>query len=213
MAAGYAFRPRWWALAAAGAACAAGIALGQWQSGRADEKRALGALERVTLEGEFVPRFTVYLDNKMHRGQVGYEVITPLRLRGSAEHVLVNRGWIAAGRTREVLPQAPTPAGEVRIEGISLEKFPRVFALGASSGKVRQTIEIDAYAAETGLRLQPRVVEQHSDTRDGLARDWPPHDVGAEKHEGYALQWYSLAALALVLGIVFSFRKREAPPQ
>jgi surfeit locus 1 family protein len=213
MAAGYAFRPRWWTLAAAGLACAAGIALGNWQSGRAAEKRALGALERVTLEGEFVPRFTVYLDNKTHRGKVGYEVVAPLKLKGSAEHVLVNRGWVEAARTRDVLPEVSTPTGAVRIEGIVLERFPRVFIAGNSAGKVRQTLDIEDYAAETGLRLQPRVLEQHSDTRDGLARDWPPHDAGAEKNEGYALQWYSLAALAVVLGIVFSFRKREASPE
>ena len=198
---------------AAGLACAAGIALGQWQTGRAAEKRALGALERATLEGEFVPRFTVYLDNKTHRGRVGYEVVTPLKLKGSAEHVLVNRGWVEAARTRDVLPEVPTPSGEVRIEGVSLARLPRVLAAGKAEGKVRQTIDMDAYAAETGLRLQPRVLEQHSDTRDGLARDWPPHDAGAEKNEGYALQWYSLAALAAVLGIVFSFRKREAASQ
>jgi surfeit locus 1 family protein len=218
MAAGYAFRPRGWTLAAAGLACAAGIALGNWQTGRAAEKRALGALERVVLEGEFVPRFTVYLDNKTHRGKVGYEVITPLRVKGSdkqgsAEHVLVNRGWVEAARTRDVLPEVATPAGEVRIEGVSLARLPRVLMAGKAEGKVRQTIDIGAYAAETGLRLQPRVLEQHSDTRDGLARDWPPHDAGAEKNEGYALQWYSLAALAVVLGIVFSFRKREAASQ
>ena len=213
MTAGYAFRPRWWTLVAAGLACAAGIALGHWQTERAAEKRALGALERVTLEGEFAPRFTVYLDNKTHRGKVGYEVVTPLRLQGSAEHVLVNRGWVEAARTRDVLPEVATPAGEVRIEGIVLEHFPRVLIAGKSAGKVRQSLDIGDYAAETGLRLQPRVLEQHSDTRDGLARDWPPHDAGAEKNEGYALQWYSLAALAVVLGIVFSFRKREASSQ
>ena len=28
-----------------------------------------------------------------------------------------------------------------------------------------------------------------------------------EKHQGYALQWYSLAALAIVLLVVLSFRK------
>jgi surfeit locus 1 family protein len=57
------------------------------------------------------------------------------------------------------------------------------------------------------------VIEQHSDLPDGLARDWAPHDAGAEKHEGYALQWYSLAALAVVLALVLSFRKIEPPPQ
>ena len=42
MPAGYSFRPRAWAFAAAAAACAAGIALGHWQAGRTEEKRALG---------------------------------------------------------------------------------------------------------------------------------------------------------------------------
>jgi surfeit locus 1 family protein len=204
MLAGYSFRPRLWALALAAAACAAGIALGNWQSRRAEEKRQ--PLPRVTVEGEFLPRHTVYLDNKMRRGRPGYEVVTPLKLRGSSSHVLVNRGWIEAGK-REVLPEVPTPAGEVRVEGIALERLPKVLVLGDSKGKLRQSVEVDAYAVETGLRLEPRVIEQHSDLPDGLARDWPPRGASAEKHEGYALQWYSLAALALVLLVVLSFQK------
>lgn len=208
MPAGYSFHPRPWALAAAAAACAAGIALGQWQAGRAAEKRALAArAERVEVEGAFVPRFTVYLDNKTHHGRAGYEIVTPLRLRGSAAHVLVNRGWIATGPSRDALPAVPTPAGEVRVEGIALEHLPRVMSLEKGSGRLRQNLDIAAYAAETGLKLEPRVIEQHSALPDGLARDWPPHDEGAEKNDAYALQWYSLAALAVVLAVVLSFRK------
>jgi surfeit locus 1 family protein len=205
MPAGYSFRPRLWALALAAAACAAGIALGNWQLRRADEKRQ--PLPRVAIEGEFVPRFTVYLDNKTRRGRIGYEVITPLRLVNSQSHILINRGWVEAARTRDVLPEVPTPSGEVRIEGIALAGLPKVLVLEDSRGKVRQSLSIDAYAAETGLVLQPRVIEQHSSAPDGLARDWPPHDAGIEKHQGYALQWYSLAALAVVLALVLSFRK------
>lgn len=204
MPAGYSFRPRLWALALAAAACAAGIALGNWQLRRADEKKQL-ALPRVAVEGEFLPRYTIYLDNRMRRGSAGYEVVTPLKLRSG--HVLVNRGWIEAGKTREALPEVKTPSGEVRIEGLALERFPRILKLESSTGRLRQSLDIDAYAAEIGLQLQPRVIEQHSDTGDGLARDWPPHDAGIEKHEGYALQWYSLAALAVVLAIALSFRR------
>ena len=205
MGAGYSFRPRLWALALAAAACAAGIALGNWQSGRADEKRAAAErLERVAVEGEFAPKYTVYLDNKTRRGRLGYEVVTPLKLRGSPSYVLVNRGWVPAGATREVL----TPAGEVRIEGIALERLPRVLTIEQNSGKVRQTLDVAAYALETGLALEPRVIEQRSFLPDGLARDWPPHDAGIEKHQAYALQWYSLAGLAVVLVVVLSFRKR-----
>ena len=205
MPAGYSFHPRLWALALAAVACAAGIALGNWQSRRAEEKRA--SPPRVAVEGEFVPRYTVYLDNKTRRGRTGYEVVTPLKLRGSSSHVLVNRGWIEAGKTRDALPEVATPAGEVRVEGLALERLPKLLLLDDSKGKLRQTLDIDAYAAETGLRLEPRVIEQHSDLRDGLARDWPPRGAGAEKHQAYALQWYSLAALAVMLAVVLSFKK------
>jgi surfeit locus 1 family protein len=205
MPAGYSFRPRLWALALAAAACAAGIALGNWQLRRADEKRQTHPA--VAVAGEFVPRYTVYLDNKMRHGRIGYEIVTPLRLAGSQSHVLVNRGWIEAGKTRDALPEVSTPAGELRIEGIALEGFPRMWSLAGAKGKVRQSLDVEAYAAQTGLALETRVIEQHSDTRDGLARDWPPRESGAEKNQAYALQWYSLAALAVVLAIVLSFRK------
>src|SRR5439155_598251 len=82
MLAGYSFRPRRWPLALAAVACGAGIALGNWQARRAEEKRALGAevdqplkaapieisatlvenknllLKRVAARGEFVPART-----------------------------------------------------------------------------------------------------------------------------------------------------------
>lgn len=209
MFAGYSFRPRLWVVVLAAAGCAAGVALGHWQSGRAEERRAAAASQqRVDVTGVFEPRHTVLLDNKVRHKQAGYEVITPLRISGSEEHVLVNRGWIAAPATRDVLPQIPTPIGPQRIEGVALERLPRLLAREGDKGKVRQTLEIAAFAAETGLRLQPRVLEQHSELPDGLLREWPRAETGVEKHRSYSLQWYSLAALAAVLGIVFSFRRK-----
>ena len=93
MLAGYSFRPRLWALALAAAACAAGIALGNWQTRRAEEKRAAAAeleSKRMSLRGVFRPELTVLLDNKMRNHRVGYEVVTPLRL-DDATYVLDRR--------------------------------------------------------------------------------------------------------------------------
>lgn len=205
MPAGYSFRPRLWALALAFAACAAGIALGNWQSRRADEKRvAATELEkkRVSLRGVFRPELSVLLDNKIRSHRVGYEVVTPLRL-ADGTHVLVNRGWFA----RDAKEPAPPP-GEVRIEGIALERLPRALRLGEESkSRVRQNLEVPDFARETGLALQPGVIEQHSDDGDGLLREWPRPDLGVDMHAAYALQWYSLAALAVVIALVLSFRK------
>ncbi|HJT61520.1 MAG TPA: SURF1 family protein [Burkholderiales bacterium] len=206
---GYSFRPRLWALALAAAACAAGIALGNWQSRRADEKRALAEhLQRIVVTGEFLPERTVLLDNKLRGGRAGYEVVAPLRL-AEGIHVLVNRGWIAAPPRRDQLPQVVTPPGRLRVEGVVLSHLPRTLKLGdPEKGPVRQSVELKEFAAETGLTLQAFVIQQHSDTGDGLARDWPPPDAGIEKHQAYSFQWYSLAALAVVLGLVLSFRRK-----
>ena len=157
----------------------------------------------MTVEGEFAPRYTVYLENKVRGGRVGYEVVTPLRLRGSTSHVLVNRGWV------EAIREVSTPQGELRIEGLELARLPRLLEVGKGSGNVRQTLDIEAFAAETGLKLEQRVIEQHSTTPDGLARDWPPRGTPPEKHQAYALQWYSLAGLAVVLFVVLSMRRRD----
>ena len=210
MPAGYSFHPRAWALALGAAACAAGIALGIWQSHRAEEKRALEAhAPALEARGVFLPELTVLIDNRMRHQRAGYEVVTPLRTAAGA--LLVNRGWIAAGASRDTPPEVRTPPGEVRVTGIERERLPRALALGApSTGKVRQNLDIDEFAAQTGLRLEHRILEQHSPLDDGLLRDWPRDDSSAEKSEAYSLQWYSLAALALVLTVALSFR-RGAP--
>jgi surfeit locus 1 family protein len=158
-------------------------------------------------DGEFLAERTVLLDNKLRGGRPGYEVVTPLRLADGI-HVLVNRGWVEAGVRREHLPDVKTPSGRMRIEGVLLTRLPQPLQLGEEGkGRVRQRLDLKAFAAETGLALQSFVIEQHSAAADGLVREWPRPDAGIEKHESYALQWYSLAALAAVLGIVFSFRR------
>ena len=211
MPAGYSFRPRAWALALAAAGCAAGIALGNWQTDRALQKRAAGAsVEQVALRGEFDPKYTVYLDNKIHRGRPGYHIVQPLRLAGG-RHVLVNRGWAPAGATRDLLPEFRTPAGEIALSGVRLQRFAQAYALGKEKpeGRVWQNVTREQYSAWSGFALEPYVIEQHSAADDGLIRDWPPAEIGAEKNEAYALQWYALAALSVILLVVLNIRREQ----
>jgi cytochrome oxidase assembly protein ShyY1 len=186
-------------LAAAG--CAAGVLLGNWQAGRAEQKRALAAAqERMTLQGSFDAKHTVLLDNKMHNGRPGYQVVQPLRL-ANGRHVLVNRGWLPAAATRAQLPAVRTPGGEVSLQGLRLDHLPRAYEPAGSrhEGTVWQNVSIAEFAAWSGLALEAYVFEQHSALDDGLVRDWPRPDAGVEMHESYALQWYSLGALSLIL--------------
>ncbi|MBV9362331.1 MAG: SURF1 family protein [Betaproteobacteria bacterium] len=231
---GYSFRPSGWALALAAAGCTLFVLLGNWQARRAEEKRALAEAfdqalrsppivlapgaqlasvlhKHVTARGRFVPEHTVFLDNRLRRGRPGYEVVTPLHLAGSDSHVLVDRGWVAAPPSRAALPTVYMPAGELAIGGIALDRLAHALETGAApQGNVRQNLDIAAFAAETKLKLEPYVIEQRSETPDNLSRDWPRPDFGIEKHESYSLQWYSFAALAVILVIVLSMRRAPA---
>ncbi len=183
---------------------------------------------RVRVTGRFDTVRTVLLDNRPHGAggrsgdsRAGFLVVTPLVIgpaqdaAGARRAVLILRGWLprdAQDRTR--IAPFPTPEGEVTIEGTALAAVPRVYGLGQAASaeagsKIRQNLEIADYAAETGLALQPLVVAQRSDTGDGLARDWAPADAGADRHYGYAFQWFGLAALTVVLVAVLGWRARR----
>jgi surfeit locus 1 family protein len=219
--AGFAFRPRWWALLLALAGCAAGIALGNWQSQRAVERRAaLAALKPIEARGHFLSQYTVLLDLRVHHGRAGYHVVQPLKTEAGG-HILVVRGWVSADPRRERLPDIVTPAGEQRIIGTARERLPQYLSATAPADSCRpgskpcvwQNLTVDAFAAWSGLALEPLLIEQSSDLPDGLARDWERAEAGYRKNEMYALQWYSLAALCVVLFLALSVRREKHPPR
>ena len=211
----FSFRPPWWAAAIAAAGCAAGIALGSWQSDRAAGKRATAVAQvPLKLRGELLAQHTLYLQNRPHRGKPGYYVVQPLR-QPDGRNVLVLRGWSA-------VTTSPAPRGEVVLEGVRRQGLPRVYEAGSErgAGNVRQNITIDEYAAWSGLALEPYVIEQRSGmvamqppaAPDSLARDWPSAESGAEKNDAYALQWYGLAALSLVLFLFLNLKIGKPTP-
>ena len=63
----------------------------------------------------------------------------------------------------------------------------------------------------SGLALQPVFLEQHSELGDGLLRDWPKPDFGIDRHTSYAMQWYLIAALAVVLFFSLSIVRDRHP--
>ena len=230
--AGRAFRPGWIPSLAAAGFFALFIALGNWQTRRAEEKLEAGRLadeaargpvlqvpavrvdatgferRHVAARGTFVARDTFFLDNKVLRGVAGYEVVTPLKPEGPGTAVLVDRGWIAAG-DRSKLPEIATPESLRTVEGVAVVPSTRFLELGADvdTGKVRQNLVLAREEKRLGLTLQPFVIQQTSDAGDGLARVWGRPDTGADRNRSYALQWYSFAALAAVLYVALGFRR------
>lgn len=161
----------------------------------------------VEVQGRYDAARQILLDNRVHGGRVGYHVVTPLHL-GDGRSVLVNRGFVAAGRTRDVLPQVPPPEGQVVVRG-RINLPPRFLELGqpAPQRVVWQNLDPERYARVTGLAVLPIVLEEVGGPADGLVRDWPRPEIAGDRHLVYMVQWYGFAALALGLWAWFTFRK------
>lgn len=224
--------PRFWLVTVA-ALTVAGVTflLGQWQMGRATQKEALQAaitaqsrlavLDNMAfhatknvadaihrpalLRGVWQTGHTVFLDNRPMSGQVGFFVVTPLVLEGSAQAVLVQRGWVPRDFTsRTNLPDIPTPAGIVTVQGRIAPPPSKLYAFkGVESGRIRQNLDVDAFASETLLSLSPVSLLQTGAVSEGLLRDWAAPNLGVEKHYGYAFQWFALCALTTGLYVWF----------
>ena len=227
------FRPAVLPGIAALLAVALAVSLGNWQTRRAAEKLALaqafedGAqrtvltlpatrvdardfeFRRISARGEYAAKHTILLDNKVLRGTVGYQVLTPLKIAGDGMHVLVARGWVAAGPRRDNPPQIQTPAGTQTVEGIAVVPSQRIFELGNNTeeGMVWQNLVLARAEKRSGLKLQPVVLQQVSEAADGLARAWERPDSGVNVHRGYAFQWYSLATLMVILYVALGFKR------
>lgn len=220
-------RRGWTVLVAAVLAAALTARLGWWQLDRAAQKLALqSAIEaeavkpaldnaalagqeqvhrRVALRGHWIAERTVWLDNRPMDGRTGFFVVTPLRLAGRADAILVQRGWAPRNQLdRQQLPPLDTPTGEVVVEGRLAASPSRLYELGeGSTGVIRQNLDPAAFAVESGLKLLPLTVVQTVAADDGLSRHWPAPDLGLQKHYGYAFQWFALCALILVLYVWF----------
>lgn len=230
---GWEFRPAFWPSVATIVMAGATAALGIWQTHRAEEKLALqrtfderagGAVlslpsslidiayydhARVVVRGVFVPRHSLLLDNRILRGAVGYHVLTPLKITGGEVHVIVNRGWVAAGPRRDDIPKVPTLAGEVTLEGIAAVPSKRYYELGreTAGGPVVENLSLDRIRERTRLEIQPIVLQQTTDTPDGLVRVWQRPDTGVNTHRGYAVQWFALTVLTVVLYAAYNCRR------
>lgn len=171
----------WLVSAAALAGVVITLALGQWQLGRAAEKRSLQAAidgqaqkpaltgadvspgtaladvihRQANLEGRWLPHATVYLDNRQMAARPGFFVLTPLRLTNSNTLVMVQRGWVPRDFIdRSRLPDVVTPEGDVRIQVRMAPPPSKLYDFqGAAAGPIRQNIDLAAYAAETRLPL------------------------------------------------------------
>ena len=72
---------------------------------------------RAQVSGTYLPGKDVVLRDQARNGQLGEEVLTPMRLADGTV-VLVDRGWLSGGLTNSAPTITPTPTGPVVVRGL-----------------------------------------------------------------------------------------------
>ena len=175
------------------------------------------ALDWAAGRGRFDAR-VLYLDNQQRDGRAGVRVYGVLQADDAPSPLLVDLGWLPWGERRE-LPPVNLPAAPVDVAGVLVAPPSVGVALGdgvQSQGDARwllTRVEPDWLAASIGLSvaLAPRVLKLDPTLPIGFERDFNllPNTLPPERHRGYAVQWFALAATVAFVYLILSLRRRS----
>jgi len=206
------------------------LALGYWQLSRAAEKvrleeaflarqgelpvdaaavASLAPFTRVRLQGRYDGERYFLLDNRTLDGHVGYDVIS-LFATADGRTYFVNRGFVFGTARRDALPPVATPTGDVTVTGIVWRDDRAAFELPeeAYSGRWPERIEkvdLARMIARVGAG-EPVEIRIEPGEPGALSTRFEAPSFSPETNYGYAVQWFALAIVLVVLFFVFARR-------
>ncbi len=171
------------------------------------------AYQPVRVSGEFIGDEYFLLDNRIFDGRFGVEVLGIMALDGSAGLVLVNRGWLAADPGRRAQPAVPRVKGRVELTGHVYVAPDAPFTLGEQQMGTAWPITLQNLEMAKILPLLEASnrgpvfrypVRLAAGEPGALAVDWQLVNTSPEKHRAYAAQWFTMAAVLLVIFVLRS---------
>jgi surfeit locus 1 family protein len=126
--------------------------------------------------------------------------------------VITNFGWVAATKSREVLPS-------ILIDDLKAS-YAGIISLPLNNAMVKETALVDGNWPKVLQQTDLNVIQQHYKQKilpfvvllkdqetSSFVRNWKPVVMAPEKHMAYAVQWYLLAIAALVIFIIAQRKK------
>lgn len=224
------FTPRWQMSLLAFCAILLFSRLGFWQLQRAAEKKQMVSAHRewekqtpilwqpqnklpaqyqpIIVHGHFLPK-VLLLDNQHYHHQFGYHVISPLVLAN--QHViLVDRGWVAGDVTRQILPAMELPTNVSHLVGSVYYPSEKNWLLGQLIEKeqadlvVIELIDTQLIGQFLHKSVYPFIIRLGKEAANGYIRDWAIVAMPPQRHYAYALQWFAMALVILILFIALN---------
>ncbi len=180
--------------------------------------------QRVIASGRYHASRQFLWDNRVYKSRAGFEVITPVE-QANGSVILVNRGWVPLGLTREDLPDTSMPEAlldkPVTIEGL-FSRPSKGFASGEAFDpkqawpKIIQYFDYEAISRALDATvvagvLQPQRVGAPAKGEEFFPVNWQPTDaIGPVRHYGYAAQWWTMALVLSVLFVKYGIKREHS---
>ncbi|MDX1915373.1 MAG: SURF1 family protein [Methylophilus sp.] len=218
------------------------IKLGQWQyhkavirqnienqyqaslhQGTIDLKSALEhpevlVYQNVKVQGEYEPAYQILIDNQVESTRAGYHIVTPFKIKGTNQYVLVNRGWILGNDNHQDVPNVVTPAGEQEIQGMVWVPSNKIFSLENDAERtthewraVWQNLDMKQYQKQAPISVLNIIIKlDPKQPAGGFVRNWqlPPSRIMTNL--GYAYQWFGFAFAALAIYVYLSISRTKS---
>ena len=173
---------------------------------------AAARYRRAMVTGRFDYDHELVVSGRTHQGSPGVDIVTPMRVAGTDTAVLVNRGWVyspngaTVDRARWRERDSATVTGYVELYA---PDAPGITA--AADRRIVRRLSRREAASRIPFPLAPYYLVATGDTARShpVRREMPALDSGP--HRGYAIQWFSFAAIALIGALAVIRRERRAP--
>ncbi len=167
----------------------------------------------VEFDGRYLDaRVSFLVQYQFHRGQPGFEVVTPFRPEGGDRLVLLSRGWIPAPDNGEP-PAVPEPGnGPESGEPWQLVARLHVPELPPERGRVTDAewplqvprLHVRQAGELLGEPVYPYVFRLTEGAPGRLEAHWSEPDFGRRMHYGYAVQWFLFTVGVLLAAVLLS---------
>lgn len=166
----------------------------------------------VIIKGKYDVEHQIYLDNRVVNHVAGFDIYTPVILEDGGA-ILVNRGWLKQGRTRQDLPVFDTVSG--------VRSFTGVLAFPPSPGLVlsqevndlttwpviMQFIDVKRIESALAYPLDSMILILNDKDPTSFHQVPIKFNTNSAKHTAYAIQWFALAITLIIIYIVVNTKR------
>ena len=179
----------------------------EWVAG----KKLPAQYQLILVRGQALPMLFL-LDNQHQQHLFGYDMIVPVLLSNN-KVVLVDYGWIVGDPLRAKYPSMSVPHGYLRLSGHAYYPSKNPWLLGDALENPHPGVFLLERMDFVGLSdllhksVYPFMIRLQPNSKQNLVRNWPVVAMSPARHYGYALQWFLMAGVIVILYITLNMKK------